>query len=111
TVTHGWTTPGGIVNGQPAIRNVSEARTRRPPPACARVLVVVAVTVPPCGHIRTLLVLSNAAKDVSPSRRRSSADHNDGRARSSPPRAPPARRHSRSLPHRSRRLNCPRARG
>lgn len=42
----------------PAMVYVSEGRRMKSPPALARVLLLVAITVPPCGHIMTLEVLS-----------------------------------------------------
>ena len=39
--------------------NVSDGRRIKSPPAFARVLLLAALTVPPCGHIITLEVLSS----------------------------------------------------
>src|SRR5271165_6960219 len=58
TLTQGLGVDGGRVNGQPAMTKVSEARTSGEPPALARVFDVMALTVPPCGHIRTLAVFN-----------------------------------------------------
>ena len=42
------------MNGHPAMMKVSDERRMKSPPALALVLVVMAWTVPPCGHIMTL---------------------------------------------------------
>src|SRR5262249_52786200 len=60
TCTHGCGA-GPRANGQPAIVKVSEARSTKSPPAFTLVLEVVADTVPPCGHISTLELLSSPA--------------------------------------------------
>jgi hypothetical protein len=50
--------PDGSVNGQPAIMKVSVVVSAGAPPACTDVADGVAVTVPPCGHISVLAVVS-----------------------------------------------------
>src|SRR5262249_59839562 len=67
TVTQGCGGPLGG-NGQPAIVNVSDLR-RTGAPALARVLPGTAMTVPPCGHISVLAVVSNAGITSPPMRR------------------------------------------
>lgn len=42
------------MNGHPAMMKVSDERRIKSPPALALVFVVMAWTVPPCGHIMTL---------------------------------------------------------
>src|SRR5689334_8436146 len=60
TETHGW---GAVpsTNAHPAMMNVSEERSTNPPPAWTLVFELMALTVPPCGHIMTLELLSRLA--------------------------------------------------
>src|SRR5258706_10793800 len=53
TFTHGCGAPATF-RGQPPTMNVSEARNRKSPAAFEREFVVMALTLPPCGHISTL---------------------------------------------------------
>jgi hypothetical protein len=56
------------MNAHPAMVNVSDDVTSGSSAAITCVLVVTMLTVPPCGHIRTLDELSNDAIDVFPRR-------------------------------------------
>src|SRR5215510_258130 len=50
----GWGVPGGSVNGQPAIVNVSVDRRVYAPSDFMRMLEQTTLTLPPCGHCMTL---------------------------------------------------------
>ncbi len=57
------------MKAQPAIMKVSAAVTAGAPPNCTAVLDGIACTVPPCGHISTLAVVSMPLMRSPPARR------------------------------------------
>jgi hypothetical protein len=69
TVVHGLGVGPGSVYGQPAIENESAAVSSGAG-APARVCDGAAITVPPCGHIRTESAVSCAGITAPPGRRR-----------------------------------------
>jgi hypothetical protein len=69
TRTHGLGTiprPTGIWNGQPAMANVSVASASGAPATIARVFADTMVTLPPCGHVIELVVVSEKPAITSP---------------------------------------------